>query len=192
MWSAPSKLARDLRASDWNLVFADAEHIGWQVTGRYPNRRSGLGLLPSPGWDERYAWDGYAIPCCTPMTRIRPRAGWAPPTSAWYRVATACSCPATGRARAPGAPGATGGRSARLDGRDAMALQQDQTTTLAAKLKTQLDSPGFAAPLRQAIAALSAGQRPQAEEALRRLQGFDGRLAAGSGDAALYEAFLQA
>ncbi len=38
----------------------------------------------------------------------------------------------------------------------------------------------------------SSGQRPQAEEALRRLQGFDGRLAAGSGDAALYEAFLQA
>lgn len=187
------ELARELRASDWNLVFADAEHVGWQVTGRYPNRRSGLGLLPSPGWDERYAWDGYADPMLHPYDQD-PAQGWlgaanqrVVPRGYGMQLSSNWSGPERQERLAQLA-----GRSARLDSRDAMTLQQDQTTTLAAKLKTQLDAPGFAAPLRQAIAALPAAQRQAAEEALRRLQNFDGRLAAGSADAALYEAFLQA
>ncbi|MBP8238182.1 MAG: penicillin acylase family protein, partial [Pseudomonas sp.] len=49
---------REVRAMPLNIVFADAHHIGWQVTGRFPNRRAGLGLMPSPGWDSQYAWDG--------------------------------------------------------------------------------------------------------------------------------------
>ncbi|MEH3023412.1 MAG: penicillin acylase family protein [Pseudomonas oryzihabitans] len=186
------ELARDLRASDWNLVFADAEHIGWQVTGRYPNRRSGLGLLPSPGWDERYAWDGYADPMLHPYDQD-PAQGWlgtannrVVPRGYGMQLSSNWAGPERQERLAQLA-----GRSARLDSRDAMALQQDQTTTLAAKLKTQLGAPGFAAPLRQAIAVLPADQRHAAEEALARLQAFDGRLAAGSADAALYESFLQ-
>ncbi|WP_295514704.1 penicillin acylase family protein [uncultured Pseudomonas sp.] len=186
------ELARDLRASDWNLVFADAEHIGWQVTGRYPNRRSGLGLLPSPGWDERYAWDGYADPMLHPYDQD-PAEGWlgtannrVVPRGYGMQLSSSWAGPERQERLAQLA-----GRSARLDSRDAMALQQDQTTTLAAKLKTQLGAPGFATPLRQAIAALPADQRRAAEEALSRLLAFDGRLTTSSADAAIYETFLQ-
>lgn len=186
------ELARDIRASDWNLVFADAEHVGWQVTGRYPNRRSGLGLLPAPGWDERYAWDGYADPMLHPYDQD-PAQGWlgaanqrVVPRGYGMQLSSSWSGPERQERLAQLA-----GRAARLDTRDAIALQQDQTTTLAAKLKTQLEAPGFAAPLRQAIAALPAAQRGAADEALGRLRTFDGRLAAGSADAAIYEAFLE-
>ncbi len=46
-----SDATREIRAIALNMVFADASNIGWQVTGRFPNRREGEGLLPSPGWD---------------------------------------------------------------------------------------------------------------------------------------------
>ena len=55
-----SDATREIRAIALNMVFADASNIGWQVTGRFPNRREGEGLLPSPGWDARFDWDGYA------------------------------------------------------------------------------------------------------------------------------------
>ncbi|KTT25564.1 acyl-homoserine lactone acylase subunit beta [Pseudomonas oryzihabitans] len=186
------ELARDIRASDWNLMFADAQHIGWQVTGRYPNRRSGLGLLPAPGWDERYAWDGYADTMLHPYDQD-PAQGWlgtanqrVVPRGYGMQLSSSWSGPERLERLAQ-----LMNRSPRLDADAAIALQQDQTTTLAAKLKTQLAAPGFAAPLRQAIAALPAEQRRAAEEAQSRLLAFDGRLAASSAEAAVYEAFLQ-
>ncbi len=50
--------------SDWdlavNLVYADHEgNIGYQLCGHVPRRETGSGLLPNPGWDERYDWKGY-------------------------------------------------------------------------------------------------------------------------------------
>jgi phosphoglucomutase len=42
-----SDASREIRALAVSMVFADARNIGWQVTGRYPNRREGEGLLPS-------------------------------------------------------------------------------------------------------------------------------------------------
>ncbi len=66
---------REIRAMPLNIVFADEKHIGWQVTGRYPNRKEGRGLLPSPGWDGRYDWDGYADPILHPSDQD-PQQGW--------------------------------------------------------------------------------------------------------------------
>ena len=43
-----SEATRSIRAIGLNLLTADAQHIAWQVTGRYPNRREGRGLMPSP------------------------------------------------------------------------------------------------------------------------------------------------
>lgn len=66
---------REIRAAALNLVFADQQGIGWQVTGRFPNRREGW------GWCRRragtVATTGMAMPtrCCIPTTRTRPRAG---------------------------------------------------------------------------------------------------------------------
>ena len=70
-----SDASREIRAITLNLVFADASNIGWQVTGRYPNRREGEGLLPSPGWEGRYDWDGYADPMLHPYDQD-PAQGW--------------------------------------------------------------------------------------------------------------------
>ena len=50
---------RDIQAISLNMVVADRDNIAWQVTGRYPIRKKGRGLMPSPGWDGEYDWTGY-------------------------------------------------------------------------------------------------------------------------------------
>lgn len=52
--------AQDIHFIHLNLVFADKDNIGWQVTGRYPKRRAGKGLFPSPGWTNDYDWEGFS------------------------------------------------------------------------------------------------------------------------------------
>lgn len=183
---------REIRAMPLNILFADEKHIGWQVTGRFPNRKEGRGLLPSPGWDGRYDWDGFADSILHPSDQD-PQQGWlgtannrtvqpgygAQLSSSWYyperaeRIAQLASA------------------SNRHDARSMIAMQYDQTTPFAAKLQAMFAAPGMAAPLKQAIQALPEGQRERAREALDRLMAFDGKLAASSADAALYEAFLQ-
>jgi len=182
---------REVGAAALNFVFAEPEHIGWQVSGRYPNRRDGQGLLPSPGWDGRYDWDGYADAMLHPYDqdppsgfighanqRSQPKGYGMQLSSTWYypeRAERLAELAGNGR----------------HDSRSLMALQNDQVTLLAAKLKQMFDAPGMAQPLKQAIDALPAAQRDKAREALTRLKAFDGRLSPVSADAALYELFLQ-
>lgn len=187
---AAFEAAREIRAMPLNLVFADARHIGWQVTGRYPNRREGRGLLPSPGWNERYAWDGFAEPMLHPYDQDPPQ-GWlgtanqrtVPPgygmqlSSSWFYPE-----------RAERLAELAG--SGRHDGRSMIAMQYDQTSPFVAKLQAMFNDPGMAGSLREAIAALPAAERGKAQEALERLLAFDGKLAASSADAAVYGAFL--
>lgn len=182
--------AREIRAMPLNIVFADAQNIGWQVTGRYPNRREGRGLLPSPGWDQRYAWDGFADPMLHPYDQNPPE-GWlgtanqrtVPPgygmqlSSSWYYPE-----------RAERLAELAG--SGRHDRQSMIAMQYDQTSPFVAKLQGMFNDPGMASPLQSAITALPAAERGKAEEALKRLLAFDGRLSAASADAAVYSAFL--
>ena len=77
------------------------------------------------------------------------------------------------------------------DSRSLIAMQYDQTTTFAAKLKKMFEAPGMAQPLKQAIDALPAADRAKAHEAYSRLMAFDGKLSPTSTDAAIYELFLQ-
>lgn len=43
-----------------NVVYADvAGNIGYQYVARVPLRRSGHGLLPTPGWTDAGEWDGW-------------------------------------------------------------------------------------------------------------------------------------
>ncbi len=53
---------RDIEAISLNIVIADKDNIAWQVTGRYPIRKKGRGLMPSPGWDGEYDWTGFIDP----------------------------------------------------------------------------------------------------------------------------------
>jgi penicillin amidase len=50
-----------LRAASFNWLLADREgNIGYQMSGRHFVRPEGTsGLLPLPGWDERYAYRGF-------------------------------------------------------------------------------------------------------------------------------------
>ena len=82
--------------------------------------------------------------------------------------------------------------SGKQDARSLIAMQYDQVTLFAPKLKAMLTAPGMTQPLKQAIAALPAADQPKAREALSRLLAFDGKLSASSANAALYELFLQA
>lgn len=53
------KAIREMRSMSLNFIYGDRDHIGWQVSGRYPIRKSGRGHLPSPGWTGAYDWTGY-------------------------------------------------------------------------------------------------------------------------------------
>jgi acyl-homoserine-lactone acylase len=181
---------REVRAMPLNIVFADAQHIGWQVTGRFPNRRAGLGLMPSPGWDSQYEWDGFADPMLHPYDQDPPQ-GWLGTanhrtvphgygmqlSNSWYypeRAERIAELAATGR----------------HDTQSMIAMQYDQTSPFVAKLQNMFSAPGMAESLKAAIDALPAAERNKAREAYSRLMKFDGKMAANSADAALYSAFL--
>ncbi|MBD9481866.1 penicillin acylase family protein [Pseudomonas sp. PDM14] len=181
---------RDVRAMALNIVFVDAQHIGWQVTGRFPNRKQGLGLLPSPGWDGAYDWDGYADPMLHPYDQD-PQQGWlgtanhrTVPRGYGMQLSNSWFYPERAEriAQLAGA--------GKHDQRSMIAMQYDQTTPFAGKLQAMFEAPGMAAPLKNAIDALPTDQRAKAREAYSRLMAFDGRMSATSADAALYSAFL--
>lgn len=186
-----SDASREIRALATNLIFADTSHIGWQVTGRYPNRREGEGLLPSPGWEGRYDWEGYADPMAHPYDQD-PAQGWLGnanqrviPHGYGMQLSNSWAAPER-RERLAELAGA-----GKHDARSLTAMQYDQTTPFAAKLKKVFEAPGMALPLKQAIEALPTAERAKAREAYTRLMAFDGRLSPVSADAAIYELFLQ-
>ncbi|MBM7060492.1 penicillin acylase family protein [Pseudomonas sp. UL073] len=187
---AAFEASREIRAIALNMVFADAQHIGWQVTGRYPNRRDGIGLLPSPGWDGRYDWDGFADAMLHPYDQD-PQQGWlgtannrTVPKGYGMQLSNSWYYPERGERIAQLAG------NGKHDARSMMAMQMDQTSPFVAKLQAMFEAPGMAQPLQKAIDALPATERAKAREAYDRLRAFDGRLAATSADAALYAAFL--
>jgi penicillin amidase len=48
-----------LSAPSQNLIYADTDgNIGYQLSGTAPDRRTGNGTKPSPGWDTEYDWRG--------------------------------------------------------------------------------------------------------------------------------------
>ncbi|MFJ4870586.1 penicillin acylase family protein [Streptomyces sp. NPDC088757] len=52
--------ARNFEVPSQNLIYADTEgHIGYQSPGKIPQRATGDGTLPAPGWDSKYKWKGY-------------------------------------------------------------------------------------------------------------------------------------
>lgn len=62
-----------------NMVVADdAGHIGFVAAGRVPLRKPEndlRGLVPAPGWDARYDWDGW-VPAQETPREVDPGRGW--------------------------------------------------------------------------------------------------------------------
>jgi penicillin amidase len=50
---------REWQAPSSNFIYADTEgNIGYIMAGQVPIRKKGTGLLPSPGWNGEYDWEG--------------------------------------------------------------------------------------------------------------------------------------
>ncbi|MEW9897187.1 penicillin acylase family protein [Chitinivorax sp. PXF-14] len=182
-------ILRQVRAIELNMVFGDREHIGWQVTGRYPLRAKGRGQLPSPGWNGEYEWQGYLDADKHPAS-LDPAAGFIATanhrtvgadypyhlTSSWYYPERS--------ERATELLAASRQHSAASSER----MQLDRHSRLADKFRDWLGA--HRATVDAAIAKLDAAARPAAEQALARLLAFDGEMSPQSADAAIYGAFL--
>ncbi|MEN9543658.1 MAG: hypothetical protein RLZZ598_491, partial [Pseudomonadota bacterium] len=61
-----------------NMVVADRDRIAFVAAGRVPVRRADNdlhGLVPAPGWEPRYDWEGY-VPANQTPREIAPARGW--------------------------------------------------------------------------------------------------------------------
>jgi penicillin amidase len=59
-WEEFREALRLFVAPSQNFVYADVDgNIGYMVPGRIPIRRSGDGMLPTPGWNDETAWEGW-------------------------------------------------------------------------------------------------------------------------------------
>jgi penicillin amidase len=59
-WEQFRAALRGFRVPEQSWVYADVDgNIGYQMTGAVPVRRSGNGLLPTPGWTDEGRWERY-------------------------------------------------------------------------------------------------------------------------------------
>lgn len=172
-----------------NVLLADAQNIGWQVTGNYPQRGKGRGYLPSPGWTGEYDWKGF-VPYASLPHETNPQRGY---------IATA-----NHRTTEKGAePWLTGSWYApeRFE-RVSEKLEEHNTHTLATTVELQNDVHDKAADklrdvlkklepaIHKQLAQAAPAARSSGESALRMLQRFDGDMEKDSAGAAFYATFL--
>ncbi len=183
------EIVRDIRFIHLNLVYGDRDHIGWQVTGRYPIRGKGTGHFPSPGWTGEYDWQGWVDVAQQP-------AAWDPEQG--YL--------ATANHRTVRDPGFVMSSSwyyperferinevLAANDRQTLAsteqLQFDRKNVLVGKIQQQWQTPAVSRALAQAILALPEGERAHAESALRQILNFDGVMTPESSEALYWGVF---
>jgi penicillin G amidase len=179
-WEGFRSAARHWGAPGENLVYADVEgNIGWQPAGRVPIRRNWDGLLPVPG-DGRFEWDGFAAADSLPH-ELNPRRGWVA-TANQFNVA----------------PSSTGGVNLSFEWeppfrqcRIAEALEGEQRLSVAASAELQNDYLCLAA--REVVPLLDElrSDDRRVRSAISLLQRWDGRLAADSVAAAVFELWFR-
>jgi penicillin amidase len=162
-----------------NVVYADtAGSIAWQFVGEVPRRRKGWGTLPLPAADPEAGWHEEGVPFDQMPHAADPDAGF---------IATANARPIPDDAPAPylGADWLDGYRQARI----AELLDARKDWDVAASMRVQMDETTLAwREIRDAVLAippLTAG----AGVALGLLRDWDGRLAADSIAASVFELF---
>lgn len=181
--------SRDTSIIPLNLVMADKNDIAWQVTGRYPLRKKGRGLCPSPGWAGEYDWKGFLDPSLHPSLK-NPEKGYIGTanhrtvpadfphilTSSWYYP----------------------DRAERID--QMMKAAKDYTVENAKAMQLDVYSP-FVEVIKtallneQTLKEMTAfwkdsKQSPNAEKAMALLRNFDGMMRVDSPGAAFSGAFL--
>ncbi|MFP4158372.1 MAG: penicillin acylase family protein [Desulfobacterales bacterium] len=180
-----------VRLMGLNFVYGDSENIAWQVSGRYPVRRSGRGHLPSPGWSGEYDWQG-SLPVQKHPYLKNPESGYV--LTANNRTVDPQQGPVLGSSwYAPERAGRIRQMLAENDsytGRDAIAMQYDRTDLLAGKIKNLLFDSPMAARINETIERWDDESRKAlARQSLEILREFDGKMRADSSGAALFGIF---
>jgi acyl-homoserine-lactone acylase len=186
------ELIKRIRAIPLNMVAVDRENIAWQVTGNFPQRAGGRGLLPSPGWTGAYDWIGLVDPAALPGTK-NPTSGFVATanhktvgrnyphvlSSSWYWPERA--------ERISHMISATHQHTFQTS----MDMQLDIRSFLVPKLQKLLRQEDIARPIEQEIQSWpDARRQAQARLALSMLMDFDGVMKPESAPAALLSAFL--
>jgi len=184
--------ARQIQAISLNMVIADHDNIAWQVTGRYPVRKKGRGLMPSPGWNGDYDWIGFLDtgehPCSlnppegfigTANHRSVPADFPHVLSSSWYWPERAERI----------AEMITSNKRHTLE--TSMAMQRDIYSGYSAKLKkTMLAGELYQAMEDEIQTWENMARQEKAHEALAMLARFDGTMSTDSKDAPIISALL--
>lgn len=168
------KQAFRLHPSPTNFHYADVNgNHGWQVIGFVPQRRKGDGLMPVPG-DGRYDWTGFKDFRALPSEYN--------PAKGWFASANQNNLPANWpRDRIP----AFSFRDPYRYERIAAVLAEQPKHALTDSVALMHDT--VSTPAKQLVALLPTTASTGAQPALAMLRGWDGRLDADSGPAALYQ-----
>ena len=184
-------LMKQLKGLPFNMVFGDRNNIAWQMTGSFPIRKKGKGLVPSPGWTGEYDWDGYLDAELHPAAH-NPAEGFIGAanqrtveadfphnlSSSWFYPER------SERIRQMLA------ENPQHTADDSIKMQLDQHSPFVAKLQAWLKADPNKDDLENAISQLPKARQARAREALSALLQLDGNLSAASRDAAIYGAFL--
>ncbi len=165
-----------------NVAYADRDgHIGWQLVGQLPRRRSGNGSMPLPGWDPACGWEDELVPFGAMPFSLDPETGW---------IATANGKPSVDDPDGPelGGDYIDGYRIARIG--EVLAGRSDWDVPGAQRLQMDVTSVPWR-ELREMVLSLpvAAAGDPDAERALTILRDWDGEVAADSVGASVYQAF---
>jgi penicillin amidase len=173
-WTSLHEAAFRFHPSPTNFHYADVDgNHGWQAIGFVPIRRSGDGLMPVPG-DGRYDWTG--------MRDFRALPSEYNPAKGWFASANQNNLPeGWPRDRIP----AFSFREPYRYQRIADVLSAQPRHRLADSVALMHDT--LSTPARQLIALLPAAGSAEAEPAMAMLRGWDARVDAESGPAALFE-----
>jgi penicillin amidase len=173
-WQGLHQAAFRLHPSPTNFHYADVDgNHGWQAIGFVPVRRRGDGLMPVPG-DGRYDWTG--------IRDFRALPSDYNPAKGWFASANQNNLPRNWpRDRVPAYSFKEPYRYQRIA--DVLAAQPHHS--LADSIALQHDT--LSTPARQLIALLPAAGSAGSAPAIAMLRGWDARLDAASGPAALFE-----
>ncbi|MEA1015767.1 penicillin acylase family protein [Sphingosinicella sp. LY1275] len=173
-WESLREAAFRFHPSPTNFHYADIDgNHGWQVIGFAPVRKKGDGLMPVPG-DGRYDWTG--------VRDFRSLPNEYNPAKGWFASANQNNLPeGWPRDRIP----AFSFRDPYRYDRIADVLSAQPKHGIADSLALLEDT--VSTPARQLVALLPAKGTAATEPALAMLRGWDGRLEADSGPAALYQ-----
>lgn len=160
-----------------NVVYADAGgHVGWQLIGTLPRRRSGNGTLPLPAWESDAAWEDGRLPFESLPFLIDPAAGF---------VASANNAARSDAADQPflGVDWLDGYRAARIV--EALGGRDDWDVASTAELQRDLVALAW-----RELSPVVLGSKPTDPDArlgAALLRSWDGIVAAGSAAASVYE-----